>query len=73
MSVHGFTVYDMIARGASVHGEAPAIIQGERQISFRELKRRVDALAGGLAGRGIGKGERICICLLYTSDAADEL
>ena len=68
MSVHGFTVYDMIARGASVHGEAPAIIQGERQISFRELKRRVDALAGGLAGLGIGKGERICI--LAQNDAA---
>jgi len=68
MGVHGFTVYDMIARGASVHGEAPAIIQGERQISFRELKRRVDALAGGLAGRGIGKGERICI--LAQNDAA---
>ena len=39
----------MIARGAAVHGEAPAVIQGERQISFRELLRRVDALAGGLA------------------------
>src|SRR5678815_3341795 len=68
MSVHGFTVYDMIARGAAVHGEAPAIIQGERQISFRELERRVDALAGGLAGLGIGKGERICI--LAQNDAA---
>ena len=68
MGVHGFTVYDMIARGAAVHGEAPAIIQGERQISFRELLRRVDALAGGLAGLGIGKGERICI--LAQNDAA---
>ena len=68
MAVHGFTVYDMIARGAAVHGDAPAVIQGERAISFRELARRVDALAGGLAGLGIGQGERICI--LAQNDAA---
>jgi long-chain acyl-CoA synthetase len=61
MSLHDFTVYDMIARGASLHGEAPAVIQGETSLSFREFKRRVDALAGGLAALGIGKGERICI------------
>jgi long-chain acyl-CoA synthetase len=61
MSVHGFTVYDMIARGAFVHGDAPAIIQGERQLSFREFRRQVDTLAGGLAALGIGKGDRICV------------
>src|SRR5213594_4223512 len=61
MSVHGFTVYDMIARGAFVHGDAPAIIQGERQLSFREFQRQVDVLAGGLAALGIGKGDRICV------------
>ena len=61
MDAQGFTVYDMIARGASVYGDAPAIIQGERQLSFRELQRRVDALAGGLLALGIGKGDRICV------------
>ena len=30
MSAHAFTVYDMLARGAAVHGGAPAVIQGER-------------------------------------------
>ncbi len=68
MSIKGFTVYDMIARGASVYGDAPAIIQGERSASFREFKRRVDALGAGLAARGIGKGERICV--LAQNDAA---
>src|SRR3989442_2121042 len=61
MSVHGFTVYDMIARGAFVHGDAPAIIQGERQLSFREFQHQADALAGGLAALGIDKGDRICV------------
>src|SRR5207237_2313040 len=37
------------------------LIQGDRQVSFRELRERVDALAAGLAGLGIVKGERICI------------
>src|SRR5882672_2271624 len=61
MDVQAFTVYDMISRGASVHGDAPAVIQDDRPLSFREFKDRADALAGGLAALGIGKGERICI------------
>jgi acyl-CoA synthetase (AMP-forming)/AMP-acid ligase II len=68
MNVHGFTVYDMIARGASLYGDAPAIIQGERQLSFREFQRRVDALAEGLQALGIGKAERVCV--LAQNDAA---
>ncbi len=61
MSPHAFTVYDMIARGAAVHGDAPAVIHGERALSFGELGRRVDALAGGLAGLGLTKGDRVCV------------
>jgi acyl-CoA synthetase (AMP-forming)/AMP-acid ligase II len=51
----------MIARGAAVYGAAPAIIQGERALSFREFQRRVDALAAGLIGLGIGHGDRLGI------------
>jgi acyl-CoA synthetase (AMP-forming)/AMP-acid ligase II len=58
---HGFTIYDVITRGAGQYGDSPAVIHGDRQISFRELQRRVDALAGGLATLDIGKGERICV------------
>ena len=68
MSMHAFTVYDMIARGASVYGDAPAVIQDDHPLSFREFKRRVDALAAGLTALGIGKGERICA--LAQNDAA---
>src|SRR5262245_56682211 len=59
MSVHGYTVYDMIARGAAAFGEAPALIEGERVLTFRDFRRRVDALAAGLAALGIGKGDRV--------------
>ncbi|HUG36217.1 MAG TPA: AMP-binding protein, partial [Candidatus Limnocylindrales bacterium] len=68
MTVHGFTVYDMIARGALVDGAAPAVIAGDRQSSFGEFRRQVDRLAGGLHGLGIGKGDRIAI--LAQNDAA---
>ena len=68
LSVHAFTVYDMIARGAAVHGDAPAVIQGERALSFRALLGRVDELATGLAGLGLAVGDRICV--LAQNDAA---
>ena len=68
MPVHGFTLYDMIGRGALLYGDAPAILQGDRAWSFREFHHRVDALAGGLAGLGVGRGDRLCI--LAQNDAA---
>jgi acyl-CoA synthetase (AMP-forming)/AMP-acid ligase II len=61
VAAQDFTVYDILARGAAVHGAAPAVFQGETEVSFGELRRRVDALAGGLAAQGLGKGDRICV------------
>jgi len=68
LSVHAFTVYDLITRGAAGQPDEPAVIQGDRTVSFRELRERVDALAAGLAGLGIARGERICV--LAQNDAA---
>jgi acyl-CoA synthetase (AMP-forming)/AMP-acid ligase II len=68
LSVHAFTIHDMIARGAAVHGDAPAVIQGERVVSFQTLAQRVDELAAGLVGLGLAPGDRICI--LAQNDAA---
>jgi fatty-acyl-CoA synthase len=61
MSARAFTVYDIIARGAFVHGDAPAVITDDREISFRQYQRQVDALGAGLAALGIAKGDRVCI------------
>jgi acyl-CoA synthetase (AMP-forming)/AMP-acid ligase II len=68
LSVQAFTIYDMIARGAAVHGEAPAVIQGDRTLSFRAFRERVDELAAGLAGLGLVAGDRVCV--LAQNDAA---
>ena len=61
MGAQSFTVYDMLARGAALSRDAPALIQGPRQWSFRQLLERADALAAGLASLGLAKGDRICI------------
>ncbi len=63
-----FTVYDLILRNALVSADRPAIIQGDATLSFGQYRQRVDALAAGLAGHGLAKGERICI--LAQNDAA---
>jgi acyl-CoA synthetase (AMP-forming)/AMP-acid ligase II len=61
MSAQAFTVYDLLVRGASLHGDAPALIQSTRQWTFRQLLERADRLAAGLAGLGLSRGDRICI------------
>jgi len=61
MGAQAFTVYDTLARGAALHRDAPALIQGPRQWSFRQLLERADSLAAGLAGLGLAKGDRVCI------------
>src|SRR5215510_6603392 len=68
MGAQAFTVYDLLVRGAALHGDAPALIQGTRQWSFRQLVERADRLAAGLAALGLSLGDRICI--LAQNDAA---
>jgi acyl-CoA synthetase (AMP-forming)/AMP-acid ligase II len=61
MGVQAFTVYDVIVRGARVYGDAPAVIQAGRDVSFRAFQERTDAVATGLAALGIARGDRICV------------
>ena len=61
MTVQEFTVYDMLRRSAFAFGQRPAIIHADGVLSHAEFLRRVDALATGLAGHSLGKGERVCI------------
>src|SRR5262245_46866742 len=61
MSVHAFTLYDMLSRNAVIYGDRAAVIHGQGRLSFRDFLARVDALAAGLAGLPLAKGERLCI------------
>src|SRR5207237_5833666 len=50
-----------IVRNAAAFGDAPAVIHGDRTITFGQFRERVDSLAAGLAALGIGTGDRICV------------
>jgi len=49
-------VWDAIAE---VRGDAPALVHGERRITWRDLSRRADALARSLVAAGAGRGDRV--------------
>ena len=58
------TVYANLERSAGRHPERAAIDYYGRRLSYRELKRQVDALAGWLQRRcGVKRGERVLLYL----------
>ncbi len=57
------TLSGWLARHASERPEAPAIIQGGEVLNYAQLAARVDTLAGGLHGLGLGPGDVIAVQL----------
>lgn len=55
------TVYGLFRARAGRDPQAIAIEAGARSLTYAGLDARVRALAGGLAARGIGRGDRIAI------------
>ena len=47
------------ARRARISPAATALRQGDRALTYRELAAKVDAVAGGLARRGVRAGDRV--------------
>lgn len=80
MTIHDFTLYDMIERNAATFGDRPAWFEVDdgRTLSFRAFREEVDRLAAGLQKQGLRKGDRIGILgknsleyfLLYGAAAA---
>ena len=56
---HSRTLPDLIREHAARHGDAPAVICGERTVSYAGLARRAGRVAAGLRGRGIRRGDRV--------------
>ncbi len=61
MSLRSFTIYDMLKRNATLYGGAPALVCNGQTVTFAQYLRQSEILAGGLAGKNIGKGDRIAI------------
>jgi fatty-acyl-CoA synthase len=58
-SLEPLTPTAFLRRAAVVHAERPALVDGELRLTYAELDRRALGLAGSLAARGGGPGERI--------------
>src|SRR5688572_612242 len=46
---------------ARVHPDRPALVEGDRRLSYGEVGRQVAALAGWLRSHGVGQGDRVAI------------
>ena len=57
------SVPDLLAASARARGEHPALIFGDRRISYADLDRRVDAATAALHGRGVRAGDRVALLL----------
>jgi acyl-CoA synthetase (AMP-forming)/AMP-acid ligase II len=56
-------VQDLVHRAAWEFGDAPAIVEGDRVLSFREFEERTNRLANALLDRGLTPGERVAVVL----------
>ena len=61
MRADNFNIYDMLRRCSFAFGERPAIVHEGGVTTHRQLLERVDAMATGLAGHSLAKGDRVCI------------
>jgi long-chain acyl-CoA synthetase len=56
-------IADNLDRSTRQFPDHPAIIFGDQQLSYRELRQQVDRVAGGLLRRGIVVGDRLALYL----------
>src|SRR5512135_840797 len=62
------TVIDVLDAMAASHGERPAVLFRDRELTYRELQRDADRLAGGLAACGLTAGDRVAVWLPSSLD-----
>jgi long-chain acyl-CoA synthetase len=56
-----FPISHILARARALFADRLAVWDGERRLTFEDLGRRVDALAGGLKAKGVRRGDRVGI------------
>ena len=60
---HVPTVAGLLAHAVAHHPEAPAVIEPDAQLSYRDLDRQSRNLAARLVSLGVGKGSRVGVLL----------
>ncbi len=69
MSGHPTLVHDFLRRSASRLPDKVALVCDGRRWTYAELDRATDRLAHGLRSRGVGRGDRVALCLPNSADA----
>ncbi|MEU8820489.1 AMP-binding protein [Actinoplanes sp. NPDC048796] len=64
----GQTFDDLLRAAAEKHGSRVAVVDGDREITYAQLRDRALRLAAGLHGLGIGKGDRVVVQLPNTAE-----
>ncbi|MER6666691.1 amino acid adenylation domain-containing protein [Amycolatopsis japonica] len=59
----GATVPELFRRRAAESPDAVAVVDGDRTLSYAELDRESDELAGYLASRGVRRGDRVGVVM----------
>jgi long-chain acyl-CoA synthetase len=57
-------LHEMLERAVRLWGDAPAVVDGELRLTYRELDERVRRLAAALQGLGLQHGEHIAVLSL---------
>ena len=65
------TMYAMVADTAAQYPDHTAYIFMGKPTTYREFIKRIDTAARGLVAMGIGKGDRVTICMPNTPQALD--
>jgi len=69
MSVHEFTMIDMIERNALIHPRREALVHGSKRLTYSEFLEESLRVCGGLQAAGARPGERIAMmaqnCMEY--------
>ena len=60
-SLTRFTIGDALAKAARAAGDRNAVIAGQDRLTWADLDRRSDHLAGGLLGLGLEPGDRVVV------------
>ena len=53
----------LVTEAATRNPSAPAFISADRTVTWSELERLVRAVAGGLAARGLSRGDRVALVI----------
>lgn len=55
------TVWRLISNRAQVQPDAPALIEGDRQLSYAQMISDADRIAADLVARGVRRGDRVAV------------